>query len=304
MVDFWQGFLTVQDGREPVDGDVFLSQTTVNNALLCGGRILYRKSEGYNFDPSEAMSFGTMVHGMAEADLGLLGLPVCGQWSPEGVEAMWRDGLLNERDGSFDLDSLASRKRVDKSVEEALLANVRWHEQVVPVLDLAPGEEMLVEQRVTKQLGTLPDGRAVWFGGTADLVLPRRAEIVDWKTAGRGWDQSKADFTPQATYYSWLYGIYNHTYWVWNRRAKEWSGYTTSRTEEQVDSALRVAWQVARQMADGTLTASPLQDTFGKVSRGWHCSAKFCGAWDICEFKYLPDNVWEGQLADPKIGWE
>lgn len=304
MNQLWRGFLSVQDGREPVETDVFLSQTTINNALLCGGRVLYRDHEGYDFTPSEAMSFGTMVHGMAEADLGLLGLPVCGQWSKAAVEEIWRQGLLDERDGSWDLDVLASRERIDKSVREAMVANRKWHEQVVPNLGISVGERMLIEQRVTKQLGTLDDGRAVWLGGTSDVVFPDVPEIVDWKTAGRGWDESKAQFTIQATIYTWLYEIPNHTYWVWNRRNKDWSSYTTRRNEQHVDSALRQAWQVAGQIATGTLTASPLQDTFGKVKRGWHCSAKFCGAWNICEFNKLPDDVWEGQRIDPKVGWE
>ena len=304
-MNYWTGFKQVDESAEPADDDLHLSQTTVSNAALCPARVGYRGDEGYSYVPSEAMSFGTMVHGMAEEDLGLLGTPMrwaAGSWTFYAVEEMWRDGLLNERDGSFDLYELADRERINKSIMEALHANKRWHEVVAPTLDLAGRDDWQIEKRVTKQLGTLPDGRRVWFGGTADLVVPGLA--LDWKTAGRGWDQSKADTTYQATYYTWLYGVDRHKYWVWNRREKDWSAFETSRSPKDVESALKVAWMLARQMADGTFTATPWQDTFGKVKRGWWCSAKYCGAWDICQFKNLPDDVYEGQKIDPKVGWE
>lgn len=327
----WQGLLDVQAGREPSDEDVFSSQTAVNNALLCGGRLLYKGQEGYNHTPTEAMSFGTMVHGGIEKllrvgeqcpacnDDGVLHTmggdiigpcPECGEDSTPltlgyaDLEEMWADGLRNERDGSFDLYELATTERIERSVVEASDAINQWAIDVLPALGLGVDEELYVEERVTAQLGTLPDGRAVWFGGTADLVRPERDLIIDWKTAGRGWNDTKAPFTLQATYYSWLYGQANHAYWVWSRRAKDWTLFETSRTQDQIDAALKVAWQIARQQADGTLTANPLEDNYQKIKRGWHCSAKFCGAWDICEFKFVNDNVWEGQRIDPKIGWE
>lgn len=301
-MNYWQGFKQVEAGAEPADGDLHLSQTTVGNAALCPARVGYRGDEGYDYTPSEAMSFGTMVHGMAEVDLALLGTPLAGNWRRDSVEGMWADGLLAERDGSFDLHALASRDRIDKSVDEALLANKKWHRTVVPTLDLDEQDDWEIEVRKTKQLGTLPDGRRVWFGGTADLVVP--GLVLDWKTAGRGWDQSKADTTYQATYYTWLYGVDRHKYWVWNRRKSDWSAFETSRSPKDVESALKVAWMLARQIDDGTFTATPWQDTYGKVKRGWWCSAKFCGAWDICQFKNLPDDVYEGQKIDPKMGWE
>lgn len=306
--DLWAGFLEVEgalaDPDTAVGVDIHLSQTTVNNAQLCGGKILYRNDPLYNHTPSEAMSYGTMAHGMAELDLlDLMDGNGLRHWTPKSVERLWADGLANERDGSWLLTDLATRERINKSVNEALTGHILWRRDVLPTLG-EPTSTWLVEERVTRCLGVLPDGRAVWFGGTADLVDEDKPMIFDWKTSGRKWDQSKADAGNQASYYTWLYDIPDHEYHVYSRKDKMWDVYSTSRTPEQVDAALRNAWMVAKSIADGSLVVNPWASTFGKYKRAWYCSARWCAAWAACEMKSINDNVWEEQPIDIQEGWQ
>lgn len=302
MTDLWEGLGTLTD-RVPTDDDIHLSQTTVNNAQLCGGKVLYFDHPLYNHTPTVKMSWGSMVHGMAESDLDPRATPRVGQWSPIDVEMMWAEALLNERDGSFDLYQLASREDIDTLVAEAIIAIDMWHREVLPVLDLS--DDLAVEERVTKCLGVLPDGRAVWFGGTADLVDRGNGVIYDWKTTGgKPWDQSKADAGNQASYYTWLYGLAKHEYYVYGRKQEQWNVYRTERTAPQVDAALRNAWQVAKAIAYGALYVEPWDQQWGKYKRAWYCSALYCAAWDACEMKAINDNVYEAQAIDIKLGWE
>jgi hypothetical protein len=45
-------------------------------------------------------------------------------------------------------------------------------------------------------------------------------------------------------------------------------------------------------VANDTYPATPAGESYGKYKRGWHCSAKYCGGWEICPFKGLiPDDA-------------
>lgn len=301
MTDIFDGFEPDKYADlEQRDGDIHLSQTTINNAQLCGGRVLYQDDPGFNHAPSEAMSWGTLVHAMIEEELRGKLEPSLGTmyWNEKVIEGLWRQTLRDERNGSWDLDDLASPSVIEAGVMEAHGAVRLWLADVFPLLG-EPSARWQVEERVTECIGFIED-RAVWLGGTADLVT---RSIHDWKTAGRGWAQSKADAGNQASIYTYLYGIPDHVYHVYNRKSGEWELHETVRTIEQVTSALRVAWMTAKAMHHGTLVATPWASTFGKSKRGWYCSAKFCGAWDVCQFKSIQDNVWEGQPIDIKEGW-
>lgn len=302
MTDLLDGF-GWQDRDDPVDGDIELSQSTVSSMDLCPARVGYSTHEGFDASPSEPMSFGTAEHATIEHDLWSIGTEHFGTWSRDDVRDLWNETLIAERDGSWTLADFDADEKIEQSIDELIHANKRWHQQVWPTLK-ALGSELLIEERVTKCLGVLPDGRHVWFGGTADLVDVKNKRIYDWKTSGREWKESKAAMTPQAQAYTWLYGIDDHTYWVYARNKRSWQSFRTHRRPEQVDAYLRHAWQRARQIGAGIFPATPLDSTFGDVKRAWYCSAKFCGAWDVCEFKYLPDDVYEAQIRDPKEGWQ
>lgn len=299
----WTGFKPYDDnywaGRAPVDGDIHLSQTTVNSMDFCPAKQGYRDVEGYNHTPSLAMSFGTMGHGAIELDL------VEGElhrWTADDLLTLWEGGLWYERDGSWDLHELISPAQLEIQLAEAVDMMKKWQRHVYPTLNLS--SEALIEERATKPLGMLDDGRVAWFGGTADVADPTAELILDWKTAGRGWDDSKARTAGQASAYTWLYGINSHLYWVWNRQKKTWKSHATERTTAQVDSYLRHSWQRALQIGAGVYPATPWQTTFGKTKRAWYCSALYCGAWDVCEMKNLSDDVWEEQAIDVKASWK
>ncbi len=182
-----------------------------------------------------------------------------------------------------------------------------WQEDVYPQLNLS--DNIRVEEKMLAPLGVLPNGRAVWFYGTPDLVDIGNAGIQDWKTTGRAWKESKALglLAPQA--YSWLvdttHGVFipDHFYWVWDRAKSEWTLHKTSRNQAHVDSYLRKAWAIAKSIDAQAFPFRPWSETFGNVTRGWWCSPKYCSAWDICEGKSLPDDLWEGTPIDITAGW-
>lgn len=288
------------DFDEARESDIFLSQTTVNNASLCGGRVLYANEAGFLTEPSEAMAWGTLVHTLAEHELlAVLNGEEPPLWTFNAVLSVWTQAMEDERSGPVDLHALAPKHVIEKGVFDAQLAIKLWREQVLPTLG-EPDSTWQVEERITKPIGNL-DNTIVWLGGTADLVVD--GHIYDWKTAGRSWDASKANSLLQASIYSYLYGISDHTYWVYGRRGASWERHDTRRTQAHVDAALKQAWMVAKGIDSGALAFEPWQSTFGKMKRAWYCSAKFCPAWNVCEIKYINDNVWEEQVADPKEGW-
>ena len=306
MSDMWEGFLATDslDGLSPVEGDLQLRNSTIGSWDLCPGRVGYAETEGFQPTPSEAMSFGTMGHGAIEYDL-LHGRHL---WTAPELKLLWRQSLLDESSGPYDLDELAGAERIQTSVEEAVVMMSAWQQDVYPQLNLS--YNIRIEKKMTAPLGVLPSGRAVWFHGTPDLVDIDNPGIHDWKTSGRAWKESKALglLAPQA--YSWLvdktYDVFipDHFYWVWDRAKSEWVLHKTSRNQEHVDSYLRKVWAIAKSIDAQAFPFRPWSETFGNVQRGWWCSPKYCSAWDICEGKALPDDLWEGTPIDITAGWQ
>ena len=89
----------------------------------------------------------------------------------------------------------------------------------------------------------------------------------------------------------------NALLWVYNRRIREWEAIPTRRRVKDINAALHTAQAYASKLEAGIFTATPIMDTFGKQKRGWYCSAKFCGEWNICPAKYLNDDKNENELA-------
>lgn len=304
-MSMWEGLLDVEGLTEPEDGDLQLRNSTVGSWDLCPGRVGYSEAEGFEPTPSEAMSFGSMGHVAIEQDLesgdGFL-------WTAPALETLWAKSLADEASGPYDLYELATAERIQASVEEAVVMMAAWQQDVYPQLNLS--DNIKVEEKMTVPLGVLPNGRAVWFHGTPDLVDIDNAGIYDWKTSGRAWKETKALglLAPQA--YSWLVaetqGVFipDHFYWVWNRAKQEWVLHKTSRSQEHVDSYLRKVWAIAKSIDAQAFPFRPWSETFGNVSRGWWCSPKYCSAWNICEGKSLPDDLLEGTPIDIKAGWQ
>ncbi len=299
-----------QDGYNPelqsatpmTAADILMSQSLVGSYDLCAASVGQKTEPGYDLSPNQAMSWGSMIHAAIEIDLNLA-LDEPTRWSASQLRDLWDDSLLNERDGSWLLTELCGDEVLIRHwLDEAVVAMYKWQDNVYPTLDLA--DEFFVEETVSMQIGTLPNGRRVFFGGTGDLVEPSKHLVTDWKTAGRGWHQSKADFTGQVAAYLYLYEADFFRFVVFNRKSLAWETYDTTRTEAEIDAYLRHAFQVAKAIDADIYPVTNVQSNFGKFNRSWQCSAKWCGAWNICPFKYLADDKWEHQIADPREGWK
>ncbi len=284
--------------ESPGDDVLWMRQSTVGSWELCPARVMLSDDPGFKALPSEAMSFGTLVHEMGATDL-TDGLQ---NWTIVDVMDLW-DTLVTDEYG-VSVFELAAEEMIRDGAVEAIGANQLWRVQVVPTL---PDTDPVVETRLEAPLGVLPSGRRVWLHGTGDVLYPDSHVGVDWKTAGRGWKEGKADLTGQAaayTYLAWVAfseWISEWRYWVYDRQKVEWAQWTTSRTEQQVDAWLRHAFGIAKAIDAGAVMYTPVDSTFGKMSRGWWCSAKYCGAWEVCKGKYLADDVDES--ATVEVTW-
>ena len=277
----------------PAADALWLRQSTIGSWELCPARVMQSDQEGFNDTPSEAMSFGTLVHEMTALDLAHGGTP----WTVKQTEDLW-DSLLTDEYGRS-LYELASEDLIKSSVEEAIGAVALWHRVVEPTL---PAGERLIEQRMEAPLGILQSGREVWLHGTGDLIYTDGQPGYDWKTAGRGWNDTKAIAIGQPSAYTYLtwynHGVYipSWKYWVYDRQKCEWQLHETVRTPKQVSAWLRHAFGIAKSIDAGATAYVPWQSTFGKFKRGWWCSAKFCGAWSICKGKQIADDVDESEV--------
>lgn len=275
---------------EPADDDIIIRQSTLNSWLLCPGRVYHSVDDGFDRTPSEPMLFGTLVHAMIEAHL-------LGDSPPIG-------SLLNEAEANdgFSLDDYATPEAIEYMFDGVQMAFDDWQEQVEPRL---PDEEpTYIEQKFQRPLAEVGDGRVIWVQGTPDLAYSDR--IYDWKTAGRGWklnnnDQSKGSFNAQAPTYLWLdgRGLRTFTFWVYDRSKGVWGEYITQWDSEQLLLNLKNLEGIGRAIAAGVVYYTPTSDNFGKVQRGWHCSPKYCGAWNICPGK---NSIADGADLEVLIG--
>lgn len=287
-------------GMVPPEGDVVVRNSTIDSLLLCGLRVGLADRPGYDPVPSEQMFFGTVVHDRIATVLA--GGDPKHVFSPFEVDLAARL-LANEE--AFDL--LAAVGDHHKAwIDEIVEALWIWHSDVKPRLSIH--DKLVIEETRYRHLGTLPDGVSVWLRGTADVVDPTETLVSDWKTSGKGWDESKAHFTGQGDSYVWLYedilgGLHvTWRFWVFNRKAQEWQLIESRRDATTVDSYLVRAWGAAKQVWADAYTAQPYQDTFGKYKRAWYCSPKYCGAWSICPAKALVDDRHDEPI-DIEKGW-
>jgi hypothetical protein len=90
---------------------------------------------------------------------------------------------------------------------------------------------------------------------------------------------------------------------VFNRAKNDWSLFETTRTPEHTEAWLKLAWMAGLQIEAGAFPFKPWQTTFGKTQRAWYCGPKWCGAWDACVGKFLPDDVFEATPIDIRATW-
>ena len=264
-----------------------LRPSTLESMSYCPARQKYTDHPLYDGHPSEAMSFGSLLHALIypnflpeQQDTG-----VAIRYTPNEVLAAW--GRVAEID-SFKLADVTSSSTLRTLTLEARDLYDEWVREVWPVL--RDYVTLAVEVRLRHPLGVLPSGRQVFLNGTPDRV--RVGGLDDWKTGGSHYDQGKADSRPQGQYYAWLcereYGMpfTDMTYWSAHRGKGAWIHVTQSITKRSQASAVAAAMEWAGMIESGFYPPTPSAPT-GKNGRGWWCGPKYCAAWLACDFKGL-----------------
>lgn len=146
---------------------------------------------------------------------------------------------------------------------------------------------LVVEEKF--DLPLYKDGfRTINLRGAIDCV-DRNLGLIDWKTAGNAHKQwEKQRYEVQPTVYTWAWNKmyateYDHMRYVVFIHDKGIQEYTVTRTPGHVEWLEFQALAAARQVESG-LPVWTMNDT------GWHCSAKWCPAWDDCKGKYVKEE--------------
>lgn len=266
-----------------------IRQSTIGQFQLCAKRVEYDGQPGHLAMVSEPLAFGTCMHYLAEQDI-ISGAPRLDLLMNMNE---WVDEILREQ-YDWTIDQVPNPRDF---FEKLSIAYRTWRRQVRPNLR---GTPLAVEEEWFLELGEGNNG-PIWLKGTADVVYPTR--LVDFKTSNSKWTQDKADVSIQASLYMALarqaldVKINKFTFWTYYRRSNEWTPYTTTRTSAQIDAALRTAHDYGLQHEAKIYPATPVPESSFVKKRGWYCSARFCGAWNICTAKFLGDGVEEDEEA-------
>jgi len=289
--------MTIKWKDLPFDGpeydeaqDTLTRQSDINQMLLCAGRKGYENTPGFLAMVSEPLAFGTCTHHLISEDI------IHGETQEGLLLSMndWVDEILVEQ---YDW-SLERVPNPRDFFSEITVAYRSWKERVQPTL--ADSEMLAIEEEQRMFLGEGNKGN-IFLKGTADLVLDDT--LVDWKTSGRPWKQSKADFSIQASLYMPLHkqtlnvSLQKFTFWVFDRSSGSWSALKTRRTVAQINSALVTALEFGRQQEAGVFPCTPVPEAAFDKKRGWYCKPKFCGAWNICDAKHINDGFNEKEKA-------
>lgn len=269
--------------------DTLVRQSIVGQMLLCPKRVELDGQDGHLAMVSEPLAFGTCMHYLAEKDL------EAGEPRLDLLTNMneWIEEILIEQ-YEWSLDKVPNPRNF---FEELAGAYRLWRTQVQPNLK---GEMLGIEAEMQAYLGE-GNSSAIHLQGTADVVFPTR--LVDFKTSGRAWKQEKADVSIQASLYMALCKqvfdrkIQKFTFWCYDRSKREWTALETQRTVKQINSALLSAYEYGLQIEAGIFPATPVPESSFVKKRGWYCSPRFCGSWNLCPSKYLNDSVDESVVA-------
>jgi hypothetical protein len=286
------GFLSDVGRDKPSEQAIIVRPSSYNSWALCGYRVLYSSDPGFDNTSSEAMAWGSGLHKLVNNHI---------VWSdvadltttPEQALLIWAQEMAS-RKPSEDIFSYAGKSYLWTKAAEMIRAYELWVERFWLPLGRSL-KVVAVEATTLKPLGMIGD-RDVWVQGTADFVTEGR--VWDWKTAGRGWKKGKAEASAvQPLVYSWLVDdqtpVEEATFVVYNRQDSTWTWDDTSFgvTEQLVTQALRSMWDMARSIDAGIAVATPMTTGGFGDGRSWACSAKYCGAWNICDYRFLiPDG--------------
>lgn len=273
----------VDPSLEPIE----LRPSTLESMSYCPARQKYTDHPLYDGAPSEAMSFGSLLHALIYPNFTPsrqeVGRAI--KYTPTEVYDQWVE--VAALDG-FNLADVTSGTTLRTLVLEARDLYDAWVIDVWP--HLKDYVTLGVEERLRMSLGVLPSGREVFLAGTPDHV--RVGDLDDWKTGSSYYDQGKADSRPQGQYYSILaeheYGMPfdTMTYWSANRKKGAWIPVVQTMTPRSRQAAKAAAMEWAGMIEAGVYPPTPSAPT-GKNGRGWWCGPKYCAAWLACDFKGL-----------------
>lgn len=280
--------------EKPSQHDVVIHQSMIETMSLCPAKRGLSWQPGYDDTPSEAMFFGTWFHHLVEywLDFRRRGM-VADLFNKTTAESSIRK--LAVKDG-FDIDKLTNPWHITKIVDEGLFALSVFVKDVFPKIEaIVMHPKSRLEQELTMPLGMLNAASAVWMRGTPDVIHDQG--LIDWKSSGRGWWSAKAVSRIQSDVYVELaidngyldrgqLGSYPMDYWVYDREKRTFEKFTVHSTPESREASLLAVWEYARAEAYGVFPPTPSAKV-GKTARGWWCSAKFCGAWNICPYKAM-----------------
>lgn len=268
---------------------IVVRQSDYNSYALCPARLKYRETEGYVSVPSEAMSFGTLVHKLIEKFLANPNDLVLS--SVAKVIQLWDELVREDTDGEYGLYDLAAEELRLDSVLEAMEALQSWQSAIwLPYLK---GRNVLATEA---QLDAMIDNDII-LQGTLDMIL--EDGIWDWKTATRPWREGKAEANIQAAAYSFLARMREYplslpiefTYAVYSRKDARWDRHQVFIDRNAIDAMRQVMIELGNAKRHRVFVATP-QANGGKLGRNWHCSAKYCGAWNVCVEKgIIPDGA-------------
>jgi hypothetical protein len=282
--------------KPDLNSDTVVRQSTINQIALCGYRKLLEGQEGYLDAVSEPMVYGSAVHYLIARHLELDDIP---HHDIQNMEE-WVEEMLVD-DYGWSLDQVPNVRDFFSEVESSY---AQWRTVVLPTLPplITQEEEMwmyLGEGRTYEE--STDRVNKIYLKGTPDAVF--EGVVIDWKTSGRAWKETKAHKALQADLYMALVkqnldvAIRDWIFWVYNRRGRVWEAIPTKRRISDINSSILRAYDYGLALGANILPATPFTDTFGELKRGWYCSAKYCGAWNICPAKYLHDDVNENAVA-------
>lgn len=251
-------------------------QSELNSWMMCPEQFRLNRAGLLPRKETEATAVGTCVHAAIETVL-----------RGDATVDEGHDKALEQWD--------AMQHQVDvwvKASPETCATHVSncystWADTIFPQLPPIT----MVEAEFRTLLVDTPD-RRIWLSGTVDAV-DETGCVWDWKTASRPYEAWEADrFKIQPTVYTYaartVWGVAepSFAYGVMVKRAKPADGQilVVNRDESHWGWLARQAVALAVAI-EADLPVWQLND------QGWHCSPRWCGAWDSCKGAHVQGVV-------------
>lgn len=273
----------------PGEGEkTFIRQSTIGQFQLCPKRVGLSNQEGFLPAVSEAMCFGTCLHYLVAADL------EAGEARLDLLTNMgeWVDKILVDE---YEW-SVAQITKPEEFFSSLGVAYRTWRQQVRPLIK----NLVTFEEEMFLYLGD-GDHSQIWLKGTPDIVTQTR--LRDTKTTKKLWAPAKAQLSIQTSLYLPLVkqncglDYKKFTFDIYDRSKSTWTSISVERTVKEINAALDTAYEYGRMLEAQIFPATPVPDASFNKARGWYCRANWCGAWNICNSKFLDDATDETEVA-------